>query len=145
MSISVLGIDIGIGPLTTTPIKIAMGEAENFTSGKHFAPWLRLVPRQVSTGGKPKLLGINKRDNPYLRTSLIHGARDILYCVKNEGTSAKKWVMQLHHRKHGAVATVGLANKLVRIAWALMNSKTVYSKQHGSVNYRVERALQQAP
>ena len=50
-----------IGPLTTTPIKMAMGQAENFTSGKHFAPWLGLVPRQVSTGGKPKLLGMSKR------------------------------------------------------------------------------------
>lgn len=79
----------GIGPLTTTPIKMAMGQAENFTSGRHFAPWLGLVPRQVSTGGKPKLLGISKRGNPYLSTSLIHGARAILYCVKNEGTSAK--------------------------------------------------------
>ena len=128
----------GIGPLTTTPIKMAMGQAENFTSGRHFAPWLGLVPRQVSTGGKSKLLEISKRGNHYLRTSLIHGARAILYCVKNEGKSAKKWVMQLHHRKHGAVATVGLANKLARIAW---NSKTVYSKQHGSVNYRVERGF----
>ena len=117
----------GIGPLTATAIKMSMGEAENFTSGRHFAAWLGLVPRQVSTGGKPKLLGISKRGNPYLRTLLIHGARAVLYCVKNESDKCKKWVMQLNHRKHGAVATVGLANKLARIAWALMSQKTVYS------------------
>ena len=104
-------------------------------------PNTHFVPRLVPTGGKPKLLGISKRGNPYLRTSLIHGARAILYCVKNEGTSVKKWVMQLHHRKHEALPTVGLAKKLARIAWALMNSKTVYSKQHGSVNCRVERGF----
>ena len=91
------------------------------------AAWLGLVPRQVSTGGKPKLLGISKRGNPYLRTLLIHGARAVLYCVKNESDKYKKWVMQLKHREHGAVANVGLANKLARIAWALVSQKTVYS------------------
>ena len=116
----------GIGPLTATAIKMAMGKAENFTSGRHFAAWLGLVPRQVSTGGKPRLLGISKCGNPYLRTLLIHGARAVLYCVKNESDKCKKWVTQLNHRKHGSVATVGLANKLARIAWALMNNRAVY-------------------
>ena len=116
----------GIGPLTATAIKMSMGEAENFTSGRHFAAWLGLVPRQVSTGGKPRLLGISKRGNPYLRTLLIHGARAVLYSLKNGSDKCKRWVTQLSHRKHGTVAIVGLANKLARIAWALMSNKTVY-------------------
>lgn len=117
----------GVGPLIATAIKMSMGKPENFVSGRHFSAWLGLVPRQVSTGGKPKLLGISKRGNPYLRTLLIHGARAVLYKVKNENDRCKKWVMQLSSRKHGTVAIVGLANKLARIAWAIMSKKTNYN------------------
>lgn len=116
----------GIGPLIATAIKTSMGKPENFTSGRHFAAWLGLVPKQYSTGGKPKLLGISKRGNPYLRTLLIHGARAVCYSLKNDKDRCKKWVTGLCARKPSGVAIVGLANKLARIAWAVMMNKTVY-------------------
>ena len=69
------------------------------------------------------MLGGSKRGNPYLRTLLIHGARAVLYCLKNESDKCNKRVTQLSHSKHGAIATVGLVNKLARIAWALMSNR----------------------
>ena len=116
----------GIGPLTATAVQTAMGDPSNFVSGRHFAAWLGLVPRQCSTGGKPRLLGISKRGNTYLRTLLIHGARSVLYTFKSESDRCKKWVTQLQQRKHGNVAAVALANKLARTVWAIMSKQAVY-------------------
>ena len=82
-----------------------VGETENFTSARHFAAWLGLVPKQRKT--QAALLGISKCGNPCLRTLLIHGARAVLSCVKNESDKCKKWVTQMNHRKHGSVATMG--------------------------------------
>ena len=116
----------GIGPLTATAIQTAMGDPKNFVSGRHFAAWLGLVPRQCSTGGKSRLLGISKRGNTYLRTLLIHGGRAVLYSLKDNNDRCKKWVTQLHGHAHGNVAAVAMANKLARIVWAIMSKKTVY-------------------
>ncbi len=116
----------GFGPLIATAVKTAMGSPDNFTSGRHFAAWVGLVPRQYSTGGKPRLLGISKRGNSYLRTLLIHGARAVLYKLKNEDDPCKKWVTQVHARAHGNIAAVALANKLARIAWAILSKQTAY-------------------
>lgn len=116
----------GFGPLIATAIKSAMGSTDNFKSGRHFAAWLGLVPRQCSTGGKPRLLGISKRGNVYLRTLLIHGARAVLYRVKSDNDKCKRWVTELHARTHGNVAVVALANKLARIAWAMSATQTTY-------------------
>lgn len=117
----------GIGPLIATAIKTGMGSSSNFQSGRHFAAWLGLVPRQNSTGGKPRMLGISKRGNAYLRTLLIHGARAVLYSVKNDEDRCKKWVTKLHARTHGNVAVVALANKLARICWAILATQQAYN------------------
>ncbi|MEM5390161.1 transposase, partial [Paraburkholderia phymatum] len=83
-------------------------------SGREFAAWLGLVPGQVGTGGKVRLLGISKRGDTYLRTLLIHGARAVLAHVKEPGP----WVEQISKRRPQNVVTVALANKIARTIWA---------------------------
>ncbi len=116
----------GIGAITATALKAAVGDATYFKSGRHLAAWLGLVPRQHSTGGKSVLLGISKRGDKYLRTLLIHGARSVLHCLKNKDDRCKKWVSQLNERSNHNVAAVGLANKMARIVWVIMTRNEVY-------------------
>lgn len=116
----------GVGAVIATAMVAAVGNPTNFQSGRHLAAWLGLVPRQHSTGGTPKLLGISKRGDKYLRTLLIHGARSVLHRLKNQDDRCKKWVTQLNARSHNNVAAVGLANKMARIAWVLMTKGEVY-------------------
>ena len=89
-------------------------------SGRDLAAWLGLVPRQFTTGGKPKLLGISKRGNKYLRRQLIHGARAALPYVAERDTPLGRWAKGLASRAHRNVAIVAFANKLARIAWAVL-------------------------
>ena len=110
----------GIGVLTATALVAAVGNARAFTRGRDLAAWLGLVPRQATTGGKPKLLGISKRGNAYLRTLLIHGARTALPVLAKSETPLGHWLKGLLKRAHRNVATVALANKLSRIAWAVL-------------------------
>ena len=86
------------------------------------AAWLGLVPRQVTTGGKPRLIGITKRGNKYLRKLLIHGARAALPWVANSATHLGEWLRALLARAHKNTAVVALANKLARIAWAVLRT-----------------------
>ena len=110
----------GIGVLTATALVAAVGDARTFTRGRDLAAWLGLVPRQATTGGKPKLLGISKRGNAYLRTLLIHGARTALPGLAKSETPLGRWLKGLLERVHRNVAIVALANKLSRIAWAVL-------------------------
>lgn len=110
----------GIGVLTATALVAAVGNARTFTRGRNLAAWLGLVPRQATTGGKPKLLGISKRGNAYLRTLLIHGARTALPGLAKSETPLGRWLKGLLTRVHRNVAIVALANKLSRIAWAVL-------------------------
>ena len=87
---------------------------------RDLAAWLGLVPRQFTTGGKPKLLGISKRGNKYLRRQLIHGARAALPYVAERDTPLGRWAKELSGRAHRNVAIVAFANKLARIAWAVL-------------------------
>jgi transposase len=98
----------------------AVGKAEAFEHGRDLSAWLGLVPRQSTTGGKPKLLGISKRGNIYLRKLLIHGARAALPHVAERDTALGRWIKGLLSRVHQNVAVVALANKLARIAWAVL-------------------------
>ena len=98
----------------------AVGRAESFDRGRDLAAWLGLVPRQFTTGGKPKLLGISKRGNKYLRRQLIHGARAALPYVAERDTPLGRWAKELMSRAHRNVAVVAFANKLARIAWAVL-------------------------
>lgn len=110
----------GIGVLTATALVAAVGNARSFSRGRDLAAWLGLVPRQATTGGKPRLLGISKRGNRYLRMLLIHGARSALPGIAKSDTPLGRWLKALLERAHRNVATVALANKLARIAWAVL-------------------------
>jgi len=110
----------GVGVTIASALIAAVGKAEAFERGRDLAAWLGLVPRQATTGGKPKLLGISKRGNIYLRKLLIHGARAALPHVAARDTALGRWVKALLARVHKNVAVVALANKLARIAWAIL-------------------------
>jgi transposase len=110
----------GVGPLSATAIVATIGDARTFRSGREFAAFLGLVPRQSGTGGRVKLLGISKRGDPYLRTLLIHGARTVLTWQSRTGRQPDPWLHALLARRPKNVAIVALANKMARTIWALM-------------------------
>ena len=110
----------GVGIMIATALVAAIGRAESFARGRDLAAWLGLVPRQSTTGGKPRLLGISKRGNKYLRKLLIHGARAALPHVAERNTPLGRWAKGLLGRAHQNVVVVALANKLARIAWAVL-------------------------
>lgn len=116
----------GIGPIIATAIVAAIGNGAAFRKGREFAAWLGIVPRQYSTGGKAKLFGISKRGNRYLRKILIHGARAAVLRIKREGVSIGAWLDRLDARAHKNVVVVAMANKLARIAWAVLSSGNEY-------------------
>jgi transposase len=116
----------GIGPLAATAIVAAVGNGAAFAKGREFAAWLGLVPKQVSTGGKPKLLGISKRGNNYLRWLLIHGARSVIARVQRDRLRFGEWLTHLQLRTHRNIVGVALAAKLARIAWAVLTSGEPY-------------------
>ncbi len=110
----------GIGPLTASALVASIGDAKSFENGRQLAAWLGLVPRQLSSGGKPLLLGISKRGDGYLRMLLIHGARAVIRVAERKLDSADDWLRRLLERRHKNVAAVALANKNARIVWALL-------------------------
>ena len=110
----------GVGAIVASALVAAIGHGESFDRGRGLAAWLGLVPRQLTTGGKPKLLGISKRGNTYLRKQLIHGARAALPHVAERDTPLGRWAKALMMRAHRNVAVVAFANKLARIAWAVL-------------------------
>lgn len=116
----------GIGPLIATALVSAVGDAHSFGSGRHLAAWLGLVPKQHTTGGKPRLLGISKRGDRYLRTLLIHGARASLRGAAKRDDSCSRWVLALEKRRGRNVAIVALANKMARMAWAMWTTRQDY-------------------
>lgn len=122
----------GIGALNATALVAAVGEAEGFARGRDLAAWLGLVPRQMTTGGKPRLGGITKRGNVYLRTMLIHGARAALPSLSRSDTPLGAWLRELMARTHVNVAVVALAAKLARIAWAVLRSGADYDRRAGA-------------
>lgn len=109
----------GIGPVTASALIASIGDAKNFDSGRQFSAWLGLVPKQHSSGGKSKLLGISKRGDTYLRTLLIHGARSVLYAMQRKEPTTG-WLKKLLERRNINIAAVALANKNARIVWALL-------------------------
>ena len=114
----------GIGPVTATALAATGPDASVFSSGRQFAAWLGLVPRQHSTGGKPRLGGISKRGDGYLRRLLMTGATAALW--RSKQTRARPWVQELLKRRPAKVVAVALANKTARTAWAMMNSGEAY-------------------
>lgn len=112
----------GIGVLNATALTAAIGNAQTFGRGRDLAAWLGLVPKQMTTGGKPKLLGISKRGNVYLRKMLIHGARAALPTLSKGETPLGGWLRSLLARAHVNTVVVALAAKLARIVWAVLRS-----------------------
>ena len=116
----------GIGPLTATALVAAVSNATAFKNGRQFAAWVGLVPRQHSTGGKPRLLGISKRGDVYLRTLFVHGARATLRWLRLKTDRRSTWLRGLMDRRGKNKAAVALANKNARIAWVLLTTDQVY-------------------
>ncbi len=108
----------GIGPVTATAIIAAIGNGAAFKKGRGFSAWLGIVPGE--SGGKPKLLGMSKRGNSYLRRPFVQGARAVLQPSAKQSSGLSAWLAQLTSRTHRNVAAVALANKLARMAWAVL-------------------------
>jgi transposase len=116
----------GVGPITASAISATVGDAKQFKSGREFAAWLGLVPRQKASGMKNVLSGISKRGDKYIRRLLISGAVAIVRYSRAKPTPERAWVNALLQRRPAKVAAVALANKTARIAWALMVRKEPY-------------------
>jgi len=120
----------GIGVLTATALAATVGEGQDFKHGRQLAAYLGLVPRQASSGGKERLLGISKRGDGYLRGLLIHGARAVIHHIRRRLKASQPggnaWVEQLLRRCHVNEAAVALANKMARMAWVLMARNETY-------------------
>jgi transposase len=115
--------------VTATALVAAAGDAKVFKNGRQFAAWLGLVPRQHSSGGRVRLLGISKRGDRYLRTLLIHGARSALVRCGRKTDGRSLWLQKLRERRHPNVAAVALANKNARIAWVLLRRGEAYDRK----------------
>ena len=105
---------------------VASIEARQFKSGREFAAWIGLVPRQHSSGDKERLGGITKRGDAYLRRLLIHGARTVLRWRRQRQDTASEWLLGLLERRPVNIATVAVANKSARIAWVLLTREETY-------------------
>ncbi len=116
----------GIGPVTATALIAAIGNGAAFSKGREFAAWMGVVPREHSTGGKQRLMGISKRGNAYLRRLFIQGARAVLQHNSKQSSALSAWLTQLASRAHPNVVAVALANKLARIAWAVLAKGELY-------------------
>lgn len=112
----------GIGDMVASQTVMEVGNAQAFNNGRGMAAWMGLVPKQYSTGGKPKLLGISKRGNKRLRCLFVHGARAVLSRLDRGEGPFHVWLRKLRASKPFNVAVVALANKLARIAWAVLTS-----------------------
>ena len=119
----------GIGALNATALVAAVGDAQTFARGRDLAAWLGLVPRQATTGGKPRLLGITKRGSKYLRKMLIQGARAALPTLSRGNTRLGQWLRGLLARAHSNTVVVALAAKMARIVWALLRYGTTFEPQ----------------
>jgi len=116
----------GVGPVTATALIAAIGNGAAFRKGRDLAAWIGMVPQEHSTGGRQKLLSISKRGNSYLRRLFVQGARAVMQHRHRQPNSLGRWLAQLMARTHQNVAIVALANKLVRVAWAVLHSNQPY-------------------
>lgn len=127
-----LGEVRGVGPITASAFAASVGNIKAFKNGSEVSAWVGIVPRQHSSGGKEKLLGISKRGDRYLRTLLIHGGRSVVQAnERKRGTPAEdKWLSRLVDRRNKNVAAVAVANKNVRIMWALLAHEREYQADY---------------
>jgi transposase len=116
----------GIGPLIASALVAMIGDARQFKNGRQLAVAIGLTPRQHSSGGKERMLGISKRGDSYVRTLLIHGARSALRTAPGKNDRLSRWALELAKRSHPNVAATALANKMARVAWAMLRHGTTY-------------------
>jgi transposase len=119
----------GVGEVIATAIIGTVGDPNMFKNGRQFAAWLGLVPRQHSTAGKPRLLGISKRGDSYIRKQLVHGARSVLQQAGRYTDKRSLWVQKLKERRGANRAAVALANKNARVIWAILQRGDRYRQQ----------------
>jgi transposase len=117
----------GVGPIVATAIVAAVDQGRQFRSGREMAAWIGLVPRQYTTGGKPRLGGIGRRANHCLRRQLIHGARAVVTRLAKHEDRRSIWLKALVARRGFNRTVVALANKTARIAWAVLNRNEEYA------------------
>jgi transposase len=116
----------GFGPLVSTALVAAIGTGITFQTGRDLSAWLGLVPRQYSTGGRTRLLGISKRGNEYLRRMFLHGAGSVVAQIGRTSSALGQWITQLSARSHRNVTVVALGNKMARTACAILSRGTRY-------------------
>jgi len=124
----------GYGPVVSSSFSVALGDTSCFKRGRDVAASLGLVPRQHSTGGKAKLLGISKRGNKELRTLLVQGAKSVLIRAKGKDDPLCQWALKVSARHGHNKAVIALANKLARIGWAVLNTQTPYKPGYALQN-----------
>jgi transposase len=119
----------GIGLLTATALVGSVAKIDGFPSGRHFASWLGLTPREHSSGGKQRLGRITKRGDTYLRCLLTHGARSVLLSAKRQHEAGKTlprlqaWAVEVEAKRGHNKATIAVANKLARFVWAVWSTR----------------------
>lgn len=123
----------GVGPIGSTMLSMKAPPAETFKSGRHFAAWLGLTPKDHSTGGRTRLGGITKAGDPSIRSTLIVGATALLRHIRKGNTKASPWLAKIMERKPPKLVAVALANKFARIAWRLMVSGGVFNRPPASM------------
>jgi len=116
----------GIGPIVASALVATVGNAANFRRARDLAAWIGLVPRQYTTGGKPRLLGLRYTGQVYLRCLVIHGARSVVRVRTHYRDPLGNWVEQLVRRVHVNVAICAVANEIMRIAWAVLRNGSEY-------------------
>jgi transposase len=119
----------GVGPIGATAILASVGDAYQFKNGRQMAASLGLTPKQNSSGGKDKLLGISKRGDSYVRSLLIHGARSMVNASQGKDDRLSLWVTRISTTRHPNVAAVTMANKTARIAWAMIRKECNYQPE----------------
>jgi transposase len=118
----------GVGPALATALVASVADAKAFRSGRDFSAWVGLVTKQNSSGGKDKLGSISKQGDRYLRSLLTAGAPAVIRYAKIHGTGHRPWLTALLARRATKVAAIALANKLARIAWAMMARNERYKE-----------------
>ena len=116
----------GVGPMISTAMIAAVGDARQYHKSRQMAAAIGITPKQHSSGGKDRLLGISKRGDVYLRTLMIHGARAVVTRARHKDDRLSRWVTGIATRRHPNVAAVALANKTARMAWAMLRNETDY-------------------
>lgn len=124
----------GIGPITATSIVAAVGNAKEFRNSRQFSAWLGLVPRQHSTGGKTRLMGMSKQGNKHLRTLLIHGGRAVMMNTGKKKDPRSIWAEELKKKVGMNKAAVAMANKNARTVWALLTRQCEYKANYQRCN-----------